>query len=448
MKFFRIGFLCVVALSLFSLAGAQNASEDLLLHGMRIIDGTGKEAIENGSIYIKNGRIAAVSEGKMDLPKGATAIDLSGKTVLPGFVNMHAHFWPLDQPNHRTVAKMMLAGGITTAFSLGDIEPEKLYDFRMKVKAGEEIGPTIYSVGPYFQSGPASKRFRTVNTPEEALALYEKWKDKIDGIKFYVFIKPECFEAVLKAAQKDGKIVTGHLSSIKTEDAIDMGINGLEHGIWTIEELIPKIEGTGNFCRIASMNLDTSALDRIIDKIVEKEVYVSPTIVPMEALWKDQPDFVPNWKMYLGDSLRLKYNPPYSSQQCMPGLFEKQKAFLQKVYKKGGLIVTGTDPFYPNTPPGFDIHREMIALTEAGLSNMDAIKAATLNGAIALKKEKDIGSIEKGKLANLVVIAGRPDLDIAEVANVISVIKEGKVYNTAQLRNECIGGIKLSKSSK
>lgn len=441
-KYRLLLFLCLGI----SMVHAQVNDQLILLKNMRIIDGIADEAIENGSILIREGRIEAVSDSIIPVPEGAEVMDLSGKTVLPGFVNMHAHFWPLDQPNYRPVSKLMLAGGITTAFSLGDIQPEKLQAFRQLVNEGKEVGPTIYTVGPYFQGGQVNARFRAVNTVEEALNLYNEWKDKIEGIKFYVSISQECFDAVIKEAQKDGKIVTAHLMSIKTEHAIDMGINGLEHGVWTIDELIPKTKGMGNFCRIASMNMDTSEMERIMDKMIEKGVYISPTIVPMEALWAERGSFVPNWQIYLGDSLRMRYNTPNTrNQECMPGLFEKQVEFIQRMYKKGALIVTGTDPFYPNTPPGFDIHREMIALTEAGLSNMDAIKAATINGAIALKRDQEFGSIQTGKIADLVIVAGNPDLDIQEVANVISVMKKGKLFNTAQLRTECIGEIKMAK---
>ncbi len=419
----------------------------IALKGMRVIDGIDSVAHHGLTIIIKEQRIMDIGEN-LAIPAGAEIIDLSGKTLLPGFIDMHAHFWAYDQPQHEVYGKLMIAGGVTTVFSAGDIFPETLQQFRSSIEQGFRVGPTIYTVGPYYNGGEANNRFPAVNTVSEAMDLYDTWKGRIEGIKFYVQVSEDVFNAVVTRAKQDGLIITGHLMSIKTDHALDMGISGLEHGLWTIQELIDKTENPSQFTKIASINMEDPLLDKIINKIVKARVYIDPTITPMEAMVKRQP-FVNNWSIYLTDSSRKKYKSPiFRSPEIIETMFEKQRQFVKRVYDKGGLIVTGTDPFYPNTPPGFALHREIIALTEAGLSNMDAIKAATANGSIALRKQAEIGTIEAGKFADLVVIAGEPDINIEEISNVVSVFKKGKIHNTAKLREQSIGRIDIIGKTK
>lgn len=413
------------------------------LTNMRLLD-VKHDTVHTDWIVLIEGQEILEAGSQVTVPPGAEVIDLTGKTLSPGFIDMHVHFWSMDKPQYEVFSKLWVAGGVTTVFSLGDIFPEDLQDFRKQVNAGEHIAPTIFTVGPYFNGGAASDRFRTVNTIEEALDFYNQWKDYTEGIKFYVQISEECFDAVIEVAQQDDKIVTGHLMSITTEHAIDQGINGLEHGIWTVEELISQTDDPSQFTKIANIDMQDPKLERIIDKIVKKGVYISPTITPMETFLAQDRPFVPNWQVYLADSSRSKYKTSvFRDQKVIKSLFAKQREFVQRVHQKGGLIVTGTDPFYPNVPPGYAMHREIIALTECGLSNMEALKAATLNGALALRKEQQVGSIEAGKVANMVIIAGNPDEHIHEVANVVTVINKGEFYNTAQLRSESIGKIRF-----
>src|SRR5688572_28142539 len=136
----------------------------------------------------------------------------------------------------RPFARLYLAGGVTTVFSPGDYEPEATLEFRDAQRAGDEVGTRIYSAGPYFNHGKDSPFMLDVADAEEARAKFREWGDFIDGVKVYMDITPEEFTALVEEADKVGLRVTGHLGSLTAGQAIGLGIDRLEHGIYAMSE--------------------------------------------------------------------------------------------------------------------------------------------------------------------------------------------------------------------
>lgn len=429
-----------------AIVNAQTNASIWVLSGMRIITGTGDSVINNGTIVFKNGIIEAVGDSSnITIPVNATIIQLKGKTVMPGMVDMHAHFWSNGRQQFQPYSNLYLASGVTTVFSLGEYFPDSLAIWRKQINEGKKNGPRIFSAGLYIQSGiPPNPLMQSVNTSDSAIWLFNKYKNHLEGVKFYDNVNEAVFLAIMQEAKKNNFITTGHLNSIKAEFAIDHGINGLEHGIWTIPELNPKTPGISPYCQIAKINIDSSLVDTIIQKIVRNKVYITATFTAGETASTHFENISPDWKIYMEDASRNKYRSYKSrNQACLDTILLLQKKFIKKVYDKGGLIVTGTDPVFPEIMAGFSVARELKRYVEAGIPHLQAIKMATLNGAIALRKEHLFGSLAKGKLADILVIAGNPDKDINDLNNLIMVFKEGKQYDPIALKKATIGTLRF-----
>lgn len=230
--------LCAGLFFISAIHPAVNQAQEriIALTGGTIIDGTGRPPLTGYTILIRGERIAVVGR-KVKIPKGATVLDITGKTVIPGLIDMHGHMYVRAMGAQRSQFEgyplLYLAGGVTTVRSPGDFEPDGMIALRERIKRGEVTGPRIFTAGPYFDHDPAQVGWiKGVKSPEEALEKFNQWKDRIDYVKFYTRITEPEFIAVLNAAHKAGIRATGHLGSITATRAVELGIDGLEHGIY------------------------------------------------------------------------------------------------------------------------------------------------------------------------------------------------------------------------
>jgi imidazolonepropionase-like amidohydrolase len=423
------------------------------LVGATVIDGTGKSPQAGSTVLIRGERIAAVGP-KVQIPKGATVIHVAGKTIIPGLVDMHGHMYARATADIRSqfdsYPLLYLAGGVTTVRSPGDLEPDGMIALRERVKRGEATGPRIFTAGPYFDNEPSQvKWIKGVKTPEEALDQFNRWKDRIDYVKFYTRITEPEFRAVVDAARKAGVPTTGHLGSITATRAIELGINGLEHGIFAMSEL-GKRDGEGGQCPLGDLDLNSTVVENLIASIVKNRVIIDPTVIVFQV---SQPNFepvTPDWLKYLSAEAQAHQTKLLAAAQtansanadCQRRSIQSQLRFIKKLHDRGGIITAGTDPVSPRLIPGYGLHREMRNLVDAGLTPLEAIKAATLNAAIALRREKEMGTIEPGKLADLVVVGGNPAARIEDVGKTEIVFKGGVQYDPAALRKSAEGQVK------
>ena len=434
------------------------------LVGGTVIDGTGAGPRENCTILIEDERIVAVGPS-IDVPEGAEVIDVRGQTVLPGLIDMHGHLNANVGGGLKMLlkpyARLYLAGGVTTVFSPGDLDPDASIAFRDEQRAGREIGTRIYTAGPYFTHDTGQGGFMPgVGNAKEARAKLVEWGGRIDGVKVYTEITPEEFAAITEQAHALGLRVTGHLGSLTAGQAIDLGIDRLEHGIYAMSEFGRPNPDTpfdlDYMIGLADIDFESGPGAALIEKIVAKGIVIDPTIVILEALFDGPLVLAEDWKRYLTpraeqavDQLARSFanmrkaaaSDPAEWDAVIDGVLDKQRELVRRVHEAGGRVVGGTDPVFIEVLPGYGMHRELEHFVEAGLTELEAIRACTLGAAEALGLEDDLGSIEPGKLADLILVDGDPSTDITAVGNTITVYQGGARMSPGELRDSVVGTI-------
>ena len=445
------GFLTLLFFLNTIIAYSQCPDKTIALVNGLIIDGI-KDSPTKGTVLICEERVSAIGLN-VTIPANSEIVDLQGLVILPGLIDMHGHLYVntgLKIQNEPSYLNLFLAGGVTTIYSPGEYDPENTLLLKEKVARGEIKGPDIFTAGPYFDNYPSRINWiKGLKKQEEVEEQFNTWKNKVDGIKVYMNTTEDRLKQIIDLADKNNLLISGHLDSVSALRAIELGIDGIEHGLFGIPEL--KDYGffnTNLSCEEIELDLLNPKVTEIIDSIVLSETYINPTLVTLQSVSSSFEPVFDLWKDYLTDEAKNNYSRLESHldsstilQHCLETVLKNQSLFVGELAKKGALIVTGTDPVSPKILPGYGIHREMELLVDAGLSPMEAIKAATLNASQVLNKENDFGTIEVGKLANLTIVEGNPFLDISNISNTIMVFKRGQLFNPSSLRTEALGKI-------
>jgi len=433
------------------------------LVGGSLIDGTGAAPRPGCTVLLEGQRILAVGEG-LEVPEGAEVVDVAGCTLVPGLIDMHGHLFTNVGGRYANqlvpFARLYLAGGVTSVFTAGEEEPAAALAFRDAQRSGDEVGTRIYSAGPYFNdvSGAAGFMYGVANA-EEARAKLGEWKDRIDGVKVYMDITPEELAAVIEEADAAGLRVTGHLGSITAGQAIDLGIDRLEHGIYAMSEFgrpspadpydLEYLYG------LAEIDFGSGAGAALIDKIVASGTVLDPTIVTLESVFAGPLELAKDWRRYLAPLLARNLEQMERALAKMRGaavepgewralverVLDKQRELVRRVHQAGGKIVGGTDPVFADVLPGYGLHREAQHFVLAGLDELEAIRACSLSSAEALGLESELGSIAPGKLADLVVLEGDPATDITALGRTKMVYQAGARFSPDELRESVVGKI-------
>jgi imidazolonepropionase-like amidohydrolase len=466
----RLGFavlLCAVASSALRdppLPGMLRPAGGLVaLVGAKVIDGTGAAPIERCTVLIEGERIRALGAG-LAVPEGAEIVDVAGRTIVPGLIDMHGHLFTNIAGSYRNelrpFARLYLAGGVTTIFTAGEEGPEEALAFRDAQRAGKEVGTRIYSPGPYFDhTGGVAEFMKGVDGPDAVRALFAQWKGRIDGIKVYMGITPEEFSAVVAEAHAAGLRVTGHLGSLSAAQAIGLGIDRLEHGIYAMSEFgrpnpadpfdVEYLHG------LADIDFSAGPGAALIDTIVASGTVLDPTVVILESLFAGPLEIASDWQRYLSpkaaaaidqmnralSGMRASAAPADEWKELVERVLDKQRELVRRVHQKGGKVVCGTDPVFADVLPGHGLHREAEHFVLAGLTPLEAIRACTLSAAEALGLEAELGSIAPGKKADLIVLSGDPSGDIRALGSAVTVYQAGARFAPEELRKSVVGAI-------
>jgi cytosine/adenosine deaminase-related metal-dependent hydrolase len=417
--------------NLAALAGNQPQArrEQIAITGATLISGTGDEPVPDAVIVIDGDRIAAAGpRSKVKIPRNAVRIDATGKTVLPGLWDMHAHFEQVEW------GPVYLAAGVTTARDNGN-EFEFITAARDAIRDGRGVGPRLLLAGIVDGDGKSALGVVRANTPEEAKAVVDRYhRAGFEQIKIYSSVQPEILKDLAAEAHRSGMTVTGHVPNGMTMfEAIESGMDMISH-MYPQVYLSAFPKGVKRFPgMMPALKPDAPEFATAIAFLKEHGTVLDPTMTVYELMWHsvDQPDFEPGIRKVapeLAASLRETGVPKLVAGMVKPG-FDGGLAFVAAAHKAGVPIVAGTD----QTVPGFSIYREIELYVQAGMTPVEAIQAATIVPARAMKLDKESGTIENGKRADLIIVNGNPLKSIREIRNVERVFTGGRIYDPAVL---------------
>ncbi len=432
----------------------------VVLSNVRVVDGTGAAPRDGQTIVIRDGRIAQVGPAaSTDIPGDARTIDLRGHTVIPGIVGLHNHtFYTTSQRRVQmsvTAPRLYLASGVTTIRTTGSYHPYSEIALREAIRAGDAVGPRMYITGPYI-NGDAYGYMTEIGDTGDARRVVRYWAEEgVDWMKAYTTIGADELEAAIDEAHANGIRMTGHLCSVSFREAVALGIDNLEHGLFTNSDYVEnKQRGVcpdGVQESLLDLDMQSAEVQQTFRDMVEAGVPMTSTLAIYELYVPGRPDPIDPRTLeamaaeardeYLKTRMQILDN---ASNSNYGQVFRQAQAYELAFVRAGGLLGAGVDPTgYGGALPGFGDQRNFELLFEAGFTPVEAIQIMTLNGARILGADAEFGSIEAGKSADLVVINGDPVANPWEIRNVVTVFREGVGYDPDALIASVEGAVGL-----
>jgi len=416
----------------------------------RVIDGTGAAPREDQTLILTNGTITSIGNAAATtVPAGAQAIDLTGKSVIPGLVMVHEHLFYPNGPGvygqvGESFSRLYLSGGVTTMRTGGNVNGFMDLNMMRLVESGQKPGPAIDATAPYLNGPNTFIQMRTLKGPEDARRQVQYWTDEgATSLKTYMQITRGELAAAINEAHRRGIKVTGHLCSVTFAEAANLGIDNLEHGFFPATDFVTDKkpdECPGQAAgqkTIAAVDENGAPFRNLVKLLIEKKVALTSTLTVFETFTPGRPK--PPGLDVLTPQLREQFEQTYArtaqnKESLYTTLFPKGMALERAFAKAGGLLIAGTDPTGGGgVIPGFSNQRQVELLVEEGFTPLEAISIATLNGAKYLGRDKTVGSLLAGKQADLIVINGNPAANIADIRKVETVFKQGVGYDPAKL---------------
>lgn len=431
----------------------------IALTNVRVVDGTGAAPLEDQTVLISNGKIDMVGPtAATTFPADAKVIDLKGYTVLPGLVGMHNHlFFPQggSPPIYSNMAisfpRLYLAFGVTTIRTTGSVTPYTDLEVKRLIDAGRMIGPKMHITAPYLEGkGSFTPVMRELTGVDDARKMVNYWADAgATSFKAYMNISRAELKAVVEEAHKRNLKVTGHLCSVTYKEAAEIGIDNLEHGLMASTDFVadkkPDLCPQGGSASLLNLDINSPAAQAVIKTLVDRKVAITSTLPVFEAnapitqsgIGASYALLNPRMLNVMSTDARVRY---LSNRARIPAtspaanLVRRSMDFERAFMRAGGLLTAGLDPTgNGGVVAGFGDLRGVELLVEAGFTPLEAIRIATLNGAVFLGEDQRIGSIASGKQADLMIVKGNPSANIRDINNVEMAFKDGVAYDTERL---------------
>lgn len=468
-------FLLAALVAVSALTAAQSREPGLaslaLMH-VTVIDGTGAPPQSDMTVIIIGYRIAEIAKSStIKIPRTARTIDATGSFVIPGLWDMHAHpddpeLWPVNPPpkEKEKLLTLLIANGVTGIRDMGG-DLKLLQEWRAQVGNGTFVSPHLYACGPLLDGPkPMWPGSVAISTAEQGRqAVRDLKKQRADFVKVYSLLPRDAYFAIADEAKRLRIPFAGHVpDSVTPEEASDAGQASEEHLLQIVEacsdrDAIKKkvdelreagatpIERRRAYIETMLATFDNKKAEALFAKFVKNNTWVTPTVI----VWQNNASFEEDSAKY---AERMRYLPRYIRdywdpknnahlKNRAPERLAAEKLLVKKYLEIIGLmqsagvkLMTGSDfGANPLLFPGWGIHDEMALLVKAGLTPMEAIQAATRNPATFLRLDKSVGTIEKGKLADIVVLGANPLEDINNTRKITAVLFEGQMFDRARL---------------
>jgi imidazolonepropionase-like amidohydrolase len=427
----------------------------LAITGVTVIPMTGETTLRDATVLVRDGRIAEIGATRnVRVPSGARQVDGRGKYLIPGLADMHTHLYS-DGDIPDSVGKyelgVMVANGVTaTRLMIGT--PEH-FTLRREVEAGRITGPQLWIASPQF-TGKEDVNSRVVTTAEDARAAVKQMADRgYDFIKLTLFITPPVYDAIVDEAKRQRIPVVGHVDpevgvarALQAKQQIEHLDNYLESVLADSAPMKVSVSDRGLFRpkNWESLDwIDDRKVERIAGETARAGIFTCPTLTVFKtafALGQSEEEIRsrPDWdlmpaelrRLYLG--AREKYWSQAASEERRMRYVEVRNRLVKAIADSGGKIMAGSD-----TPEwffgyGWTIHRELESLVAAGLTPHQALAAATRNPAEFVRAQKEWGTIEKGKRADLLLLEANPLEDIRNTSRIDAVVLGGRWFDRAE----------------
>ena len=389
-----------------------DANHVVAIVGATLIDGRGGPPVADTAVVVRGERIIAVGKrAGVSIPSGAEILDANGLTLVPGLIDSHFHI-DGDDP----LPALYLTHGITSVRDPG--QWTEAYDVARK---GPAPVPRLFLCGPHLDSPPPAypaDSFIVRDAEETRLAVNRFADEGASAIKVYFRLPLALIRVATETAHARGLPVTSHLEIVDATDAIRAGVDGVEHATSFGTALLPLRDAEkyrqavladnnarreGRYQVWSMINLDTPRARAVFDLIVARRTVVSPTLAVFER--------------QLGDK---------DTTEMHVRAFKQMEAFVGRVYRAGAHVVVGSHSDVPHAKRGWAYQRELELLVESGLTPMQALVAGTMENARFFHAADRLGSIEAGKLADLVLVEGDPLRNISDMRRLKRVMLNGQ----------------------
>jgi imidazolonepropionase-like amidohydrolase len=403
------------------------ASGAFAIVGARLIDGTGAPAIEDSVVIVRDGRIAAVgARGSVAMPAGIKVIRANGQSLLPGLWEMHSHYSGVE------FGPALLAAGVTTARDCGG-EFDFLTTVRRKIDQEHALGPRLLMAGLIDSGGPLAFGAVDAETPAEGVAAVDRYADAhFDQIKVYTQVKPDVLKAISAEAHRRGLTVTGHVpAAVDAFEGIADGMDQINHLQFVTRAMQSPETGGGG---AGPVDLTSDRAKNLIALMRARQTVVDPTDGWGEMAGHPKTVRAASFEPGLDAApftLASKFEAmgaPVEESRFRERIAANGRV-IDALYKAGVPIVAGSDTGLI----GYGIDRELELYVQAGLPPIAAIQTATLGAARAMKLDRDSGSIEVGKRADLMLVEGNPLANISDLRRVVKVVRGGQLYDSQAL---------------
>ncbi|MFA0963060.1 amidohydrolase family protein [Roseivirga sp. BDSF3-8] len=412
---------------------------------VKLYDPVSMSIQENMTVAVENNRISMVAPTSgATLPKDLKIIDGSGKTLLPGLFDMHTHISKSDGILH-------LAAGVTSVRDMGNTL--QLPELSKQFNENELLGPRLVVMagfidkeGPY--TGPTGKSIASLEEGLEAIEYYHN--NGYKQIKLYSSIEPEWVKPLAEKAHSLDMRLSGHIPSFMTaEEAVRDGYDEIQHANMVLLNFMPDTIDTRTPLRFThvgahghEVETESKTFAEFTDLLKENSVALDPTVSVFEGMFKGRkgranPAFamivdrlpVQTRRSYYQSGLPI----PEEEREYFSESFQRMLDIVKTLHDNGVTIIPGTDAM-----AGFALHRELENYVKAGLSPREVLRTATLTSAEVTGMDDSLGSLETGKLADMILVDGNPAEDISKIRNVVLTIKDGRLYDPKKLY-EAIG---------
>jgi hypothetical protein len=459
------------ALVCVAMASCAKRGTQLAITHVTVIDATGSAPQPDMTVLIERGKIAAISPtNSANLPWHTSIVDARGKFLIPGLADMHVHLTGAGEPrgSREFMIPLLVANGITSVRDMGGYL-ESLLPLRKEIDAGTRLGPRIVFAGPYLDGNPPSftPSLVVTNAVQAADDVRDLKQRGVDFIKVQSILSRDVYFAIAGASKAEHISFVGHVPDrVTAAEASAAGQKSIEHLTGVLRACSadePKLmreqfgAATGKEKGISSgarqfdwnrellHSFSETQAHKLIDEFVANGTWQTPTLILL------QKDAYPSTNLAATRDPRMKYIPRVVLDRWMKtaaknavatklqdhsvpqGLMRKSEYLVGEMKKAGVKLLAGTDTAAPFVYPGFSLHDELALLVDAGLTPMQALQAATSRAAEFINKSATQGTIEQGKVADLVLLDADPLADIHNTSRISAVIVRGKLLDRAAL---------------